>query len=661
MCGILAIIEGQGTAAPRDEALFGAALDLMEHRGPDDRGVWRDALAWLGHRRLAIIDLSPGGHQPMTDAETGVTITFNGEIYNYLELREELRSLGHTFKSESDTEVLLRAFLAWGSECLRRFNGMWHFVIWDPRDRTAFIARDRLGIKPSYYSLEGGRLIVASEPKAILAIEPTRRRVDRSALRDFLIRSALYSSNRSFYEGIFLLPPAHQATFHALSGRFVIERYWAPPSPEASCSTNLDLEQFATLFADSVRLRMRSDVPVGLTLSGGLDSTTILSEAAKYTDHLVAFTSVYRAASEPNVTEEKWARLAVSPFANVKLQAVDAKLENWIETLRQISWHMDGPADSPAVYPLWRIMEQARTADVPVLLEGQGADELLGGYIQHAALDTLDALSQAMRRLSPIQWSVFARMLLSYSRTFTATRLGLSMMRAQFPSLLPLYRFRFGPLGALRRDFIAEDRHSPATFESGSGVQTRLLNDLVRDTLPGLLQYGDAVSMAHSIESRFPFLDYRLVEMCVSLPMALKIANGQTKRALRALLHQAGLHQIAERRDKKGYPTPVNTWLAAKNGQLAREVLLAPRARIHEFCEPRGLARLIEMHLRGINRMTGYHLYRLVSTEIWLQRCIGTHINKAGPTVVSPTLYPGDGLTNPCPTLPAVSRPQSTD
>ena len=623
MCGILAVIDGGAGGSRAEERGLGFALDLLTHRGPDDRGEWCDAHAWLGSRRLAIIDLSPGGHQPMIDPGTGVAITFNGEIYNYLELREELRSLGHQFRTLSDTEVLLRAYVAWGHGCLRRFNGMWHFVIWDPRDYTAFVARDRFGVKPGYYALKGGRLIVASEPKAILAVEPSLRRIDRAALRDFLVHSALYSDTRSLYEGVSILPPAHYGVFHAVTGSFALSRYWAPPQ-EASRPRFDDAEQFASLIADSVRLRMRSDVPVGLTLSGGLDSSAILAEAAKHTGQLVAFTSTYRGiAPKQDTSEEKWARLAAAPFTNVALRTVDAAAEDWIDTLRQIAWHMDGPADSPAVFPLWRIMERARAAGVPVLLEGQGADELLGGYVQYAALDTIDVLSKALQQPSLAHCSAFAQTLASYSRTFSPTRLGMSMVRAQFPNLLPIYLKRFGTLGTLREDFLGEDKSAAARAVHGSRVHTRLLDDLQHDTLPSLLQYGDAVSMAHSIESRFPFLDYRLVELCISLPMSAKVADGQTKRALRALLHRVGLHRIAERRDKKGYPTPVSAWLAAHNGELLRRILLAPGARIHEFCDQHRLAQLIRMHVRGISATTGYHLYRLVSTEIWLQQCIG--------------------------------------
>jgi asparagine synthase (glutamine-hydrolysing) len=629
MCGILAVIHKSRNASLKQEKLLEAALDLLEHRGPDDRGVWHHAHAWLGHRRLAIIDLSPGGRQPMTDPETGVTITFGGEIYNYLELREELRRLGHRFRTRSDTEVLLHTYLAWGHKCLGRLNGMWHFVIWDPRDGTAFVARDRFGVKPCYYALIGGRLVVASEPKAILAIEPTLCRVNRSALCTFLVRCTLYSGTRSLYDGVSVLPPAHYAVFDVAAGSFTTTCYWVPP-PEATDSKPVEFDLVAGLIADSVRLRMRSDVPVGLTLSGGLDSSTILTEAVKHANRLTAFTSIGRdVAPERDVSEESWARLAAAPFANVELQTVDAAGEDWIETLRQIAWHVDGPSHAPWVFPLWRIMERARAAGIPVLLEGQGADELLAGYIQYAALDVLEALSKALRQHVPALWSGFARALVGYARTFTPTRLGLSIMRAQFPGLLPTYRRHFGPLGTLRRDFLAE-YDAPIRAARGSRVHTQLLDDLQYDILPDLLQYGEAVGMAHAIESRFPFLDYRLVEMCISLPMSAKVADGQTKRLLRAMLHRAGLPRIAERRDKTAFPNPVSSWLAARNGELARQILLAPGARIHEFCDPRGLARLIRMHLRGINKMTGFHLYRLVSTEIWLQQCIGHPMSVSG-------------------------------
>jgi asparagine synthase (glutamine-hydrolysing) len=618
MCGILAVIDRPGNLRVADE-LFSRALDLLRHRGPDDLGIWSDDHARLGHRRLSIIDLGPGGHQPMMDPQTGVTITFNGEIFNYIELRDELRTLKHTFSSQSDTEVLLRAYLAWGVDCLHRLNGMWHFVIWDPRDCTAFIARDRLGVKPSYYALSSRRLIVASEPKAILAIEPDHRRVDESALRAFLVHSALYTKDRSFYQGVHVLLPAHRAIFWAQTGEIRIQRYWTPNSQEISCESSSDIDKFVTLVGDSVRLRMRSDVPVGLTLSGGLDSTAILTEAVKHTKRLTAFTSTYL--DQPSAGEEKWARLAARKYNNVDLNLIDARTDDWIHTLRKIAWHMDGPGYSPAVFPLWRIMEQARASGIPVLLEGQGADELLGGYLQYAALDTLGAVAQAARKPSAARLKELVRTVQRYSQTFSFGRLGLNMVRERVPNLLPAYRSIFGALGTLRREFIGEDAYFAREPGYNDSVHARLLSDLQHEILPGLLQYGDAISMAHSIENRLPFLDYRVVEFCVSLPLQSKIGNGQTKRILREMLVRAGQQEIAHRRDKKGYPTAIHAWLQARNGEIPRQLLLAPNARIHQYCEPARLQRLVDMHFRGVPGRYS-DIYRLISAEIWLQECL---------------------------------------
>ena len=308
----------------------------------------------------------------------------------------------------------------------------------------------------------------------------------------------------------------------------------------------------------------------------------------------------------------------------MELRPVVSAPDHWIDTLRKIAWHLDSPINSPAVVPLWAIMQAARADGVPVLLDGQGGDELLGGYVQYAALDALDSGSEALQHpsLSAIRKLLIS--LASYGRTFSITRLGMSMIRAQFPALLPLYRGWLGAAGTLRPECQpANSRARSSRPTTGSRLGERLLNDLQYDVLPTLLHYGDAVSMANSIESRFPFLDYRVAEMCMSLPLARKLSGGQTKRPLRALLEQRGLSEIAERRDKKGYPTPVNQWLSSDNGKIPRQLLVAGGALIHEFCEPRAIERLINVHLRGWSPLTGFHLYCLISAELWLEECIG--------------------------------------
>ena len=352
MCGILAIF---GKALPVSEALANQALDTLAHRGPDDRGVWHVPGAWLGHRRLSIIDTSAAGHQPMVDAATGVALTFNGEIYNFIELRNELELLGHHFHSRSDSEVLLRAYLAWGEKCVEHFNGDWSFVIWDPREKIAFLSRDRFAVKPLYFTRIRGVLSIASEPKALLKLYPELRRVNERSLYRFLKESALYDHTDCFYDGIQVLQPAHSAVYKLDADELIVTRYWDWPDVGAPLQGNVQ-EQFDTLFEDAVRLRMRSDVPVGVTLSGGLDSTAVISSAEKHlglgSTRMATFTSVYeKQAGAPVVDERKWAALAAKNCAHVDLQLVEAPNKLWLQTLRKILYYMDGPGYSPAVFP----------------------------------------------------------------------------------------------------------------------------------------------------------------------------------------------------------------------------------------------------------------------------------------------------------------------
>lgn len=616
MCGIVATV---GVDPSVVMARGGEALKVIAHRGPDDEGAWTDGCAWLGNRRLSIIDLTPGGHQPMIHELSGLVITYNGEIYNYVELRAELKAAGHRFKTQSDTEVLLAAYLMWGEACLSRLNGMWGFLIWDPRSQRAFIARDRLGVKPLYFALAGGGLSVASEPKALLALHPELRRVDEAALYDFLAEGRLYTGKASFYAGVQVLQPGCCGTYDPGASSLVIRRYWAPPasSPHA-VEYREAVRSFGDLLTDAVRLRMRSDVPVGFTLSGGLDSSAILESAATGTasngGRLRAFTSVYAARTTHEVVDERhWARFVAAKYDRVDLEEVPAGAGEWLNLLERIVWHMDGPGYSPAVFPLWKIMERARASRIPVLLEGQGADELLGGYTQYAAVALWDALSRR-------QLSTFARDFGSYARTFSTRMLALWLAKEKASFATRAYRERVGALGTLDPDFVrrfdAERSAEPARTING-----RLEADLTRDILPGLLHYGDAISMAHSIESRLPFLDYRLVEFASSLPGEFKIGGGETKRILRDHLRSADLPTIANRHVKQGYPTPADAWLREDGGAALKSLLLSPDAEIRAYCRAKQLERLIDYHASGRGG-AGNHLYRLLTTELWLRTCI---------------------------------------
>lgn len=613
MCGILGWISTVGAS---DQDRFGEALDLLAHRGPDDRGIAALPGALLGHRRLSIVDLSPTGHQPMLEPKSGAAIVFNGEIYNHVELRAELAGLGHSFVGISDTEVLLHALLEWGDDALARLNGMFAFAFWQPRERRLLLARDRFGIKPLYYRAGPEGFAFASEPKALLQLFPEHRRVCRSALLDFLANNALYTGDQSFYEGIRVLPPAHFGVFEG-SEALRLQAYWRYPADE---SANLDADeaigQFEALFDNAVRLRLRSDVPVGLTLSGGLDSTAILASASSGGAQVMrCFTSVY---SADNPGELEWAQRACQPVG-ADLTTVAAPQASWLGAMRDVVWHMDGPGYSPAVYPLWCLMQRARSENIPVLLEGQGADESLAGYPQYAALELMTYAKGAYAEDRNLA-GLLGR-LRGMSATFSLRWAAAWMLRESWPGLVSWRRRRLGFQSLLRSGIEVPPPHVAASGTGSDPVRSRLLEDHSRTILPGLLHYGDAISMAHSIEARHPFLDYRLVEWLFRLPTRWKLRDGETKWVLREYLRRHSQGMIGNRRDKKGYPTPVSDWLASEQGYEIENLLMDRRSLLYEWCDPAAVRNLIERNRRGVMGAE-HHLYKLVSTQMWLATCI---------------------------------------
>jgi len=615
MCGILGWL---GQHPPEANHNFGVALDLLAHRGPDDRGIFTAPGVLLGHRRLAILDLSQAGHQPMIDPVSGAVIIFNGEIYNHVELRSELQNLGHRFSGHSDSEVLLHALIEWEDEALSRLNGMWAFAFWQPAKQRLLLARDRFGVKPLYYRLGPGGLAFASEPKALLALFPEHRAVSEPALLNFLGNNLLYSEGDSFYRGIHVLPPAHYTFYEPGNLQLSLRRYWDyPNAPDKTLTAEAAIEQFDALFTDAVRLRLRSDVPVGLTLSGGLDSTRVLAAASAASPQpLTCFTSVY---GNGEIGELPWAQMA-SKAANAPLIPVAAPPEDWLNTLRKISWHMDGPGYSPAVYPLWHLMQRARADNIPVLLEGQGADEALAGYPQYAVLAFLEYLSGKSgqrRTLSGVQTRMNA-LRKSFSLRWTLTWLA----REISPGLLRWHRRRVGFHSFMRKGItLPQPPDDEENRRDNDMVRQRLLADHSRAILPGLLHYGDAISMAHGIETRHPFMDYRLVEWMFSMPSNLRFHRGEIKWVLREYLRSHGQGAIGNRPDKKGYPTPVGKWLGTQQGREAEALLLDPHSLLHQWCDPIKIKQLIEQNRRGV-LSAEHHLYKLLSTQLWLNECI---------------------------------------
>jgi asparagine synthase (glutamine-hydrolysing) len=617
MCGILGWLGDQHSL---DAGRFDAALDLLAHRGPDDRGVYADAWSRFGHRRLSIVDLSPNGHQPMVDAASNAVLVFNGEIYNHVELRAELAKLGHRFVGHSDTEVLLHALLEWDEAALPRLNGMWAFAFWQPARHRLFLSRDRFGVKPLYFCETRDGLAFASEPKALLALFPKHRAVNERALLDFLAHNTLQTGDESFYPGIRIFPSAHCAHYDPEHRSLRFNRFWRyPERANESLRADEAVAQFDALFADAVRLRLRSDVGVGVTLSGGLDSTAVLTAAClSGVSAPVSFTSVYGAGE---TGELSWAQRASAPLRSTLL-AVEAPEDDWLVTLRQIAWHLDGPGYSPAVYPLWHLMRRARTERVPVLLEGQGADEALAGYPQYAVLELLRYIGGRARPEHGRPHHPYRGLVdrLRAMRRAHSVRTALAWtVRELSPTVLRWHRQSAGFQSLLRSGVSLPDR--PQAVRAADPVRQRLLADHASDILPGLLHYGDAISMAHGVEARNPFLDFRLVEWMFTLPAGLRFENGESKWVLREYLRNHKQAEIGNRPDKRGYPTPVGRWLASnRDGEIER-LLLGPNSVLSEWCDPAKIKRLIARNRSGAFGAE-HSLYKLLSTQLWFEQCI---------------------------------------
>jgi asparagine synthase (glutamine-hydrolysing) len=617
MCGILASI----ATTPLPQTRFQLALDSLRHRGPDGEGLWQRGGIQLGHRRLAIIDLSEHASQPMRDPATDVIVTFNGEIYNFIELRETLKARGHSFRTQSDTEVLLKAWAEWREGMAAHLNGMWAFVLWDAKSNCLFASRDRFGVKPLYYAQSEDRLLLASEPKALLSLQPSLAQVNETAIYDLFMSSRGILGAQTFLREILSVPAAHNLICQLDgSGKIIsqkLQAYWNYPEPEdVHVSSRQAAGEFTQLFEDSVRLRMRSDVPLGITLSGGIDSSAVLAAMSRQSSSKInCFTSVYSANDRG---EEDWARRAAEVEGHA-LISVEAGQEDWLKTLQSIVWHMDGPSQSSAVFPLWTVAKAARAKGVPVLLEGQGADELLGGYAQYMPFQTRHLIKDLMAGRAG--FSDLGKHWRGAADTFGSRWSTLWHMRAMAESAYQPMQRLFGR----GRLFVQKDmpKHGyrmdlPETSRRRGGLFKKLLADHMRDALPSLLHYGDAVTMAHGIESRLPFMDYRMVEW-VFRSQPPVIADGLTKAPIRDYLETRGYGEFGRRVDKKGYPTPVVQWLKNSESFIRDDILLRPNARLWNTFERKHVSQAFEAALTG-DMAAAFHFYKIVPTHLWLEQ-----------------------------------------
>ena len=609
MCGICGVTR-LVPPGPVDEGLVRRMRDSMTHRGPDDEGLYLADGVGLGHRRLSIIDLS-GGHQPMSTSDGSVWVTYVGEIYNFQELRAALESQGHTFRTKSDTEVLLQAYVAYGEGCVEHLRGMFAFAVWDGPRRRLLVARDRLGVKPLYYTIADGALLFASEIKALLQCPAVRREVDPTALAAYL-RLRYVPGPRTMFRDIWKLQPGHLLTVH--DGRVSVRAYWDVPLDGAGPQPGTAAELRARV-EESVRLRLVSDVPLGVFLSGGIDSSSVVALMAPMVDDAIQTFSVGYPDGGPGseVTEFVYARMVAERF-RTRHRELELDPRRFWAALPRLVWHFDEPVADAAAVPLFFLSRHARE-HVTVVLSGEGADEILAGYAIYQKMLTLERL----RRLpgAPTAARFVAGLLPRRLRRY-ARGLPLSLdQRYRGVSTLFGQDERARLLQPELRN-ASEDGVGAACFDRVRHLDplSQMLYFDLKVWLPDdLLVKADKMTMATSLELRVPFLDHRLVEWAWRLPSDQKLHGGVGKRLLRTAMADQLPAPILTRR-KLGFPVPIRSWFQDGLAGQARELLLGPGSVAMAFFDRREIASLIARHERGELDASG-EIYALVTFALW--------------------------------------------
>lgn len=630
MCGIAGIWNRDGRAVER--APLAVMADLLRHRGPDGDGFWQARDIGLAHRRLKIIDVTERAHQPMATPDGRLVLVFNGEVHNYLELRAELEALGVQFHSDSDTEVALWSYRMWGADCFEKFNGMWGMAFWDADRDELLLSRDRFGIKPLYYSIRGPRVAFASEAKALLEVFPEERVIHRQELHGFLRGGYPDCGDHTFFENVRQVCPGHIVRVRRDGARAT--RYWRFEPGREEPRADVE-EEFLHTLRDAVRLRLRSDVPLGVLLSGGLDSSAVARLAVDQVQPpLHAFSLRY---DEPEVDESAYARVVAEAGGEFAMHWIQPSSAPLLETMRAVTWHHDAPCPSRGRYPAWHLLRET-SRHVRVVLSGDGSDEMLAGYARFILPAMLDHW-----RLRRVPLAAVWREMRDLAGVMTGVR---SPWRRIFAN--PILRRLRVPVWPshqiLTSDFLAgSPPPNPQDYaeswmlpETPRPYRSRLNNALWHEYtwagLPEALHAHDASSMAFSVENRAPLLDHRLVELLFSLPYDEKIRDGWTKSLLRRALRGVLPETIRTRRPKLGFPAPLNAWF--KNPARAAEI---QAFLLDGACAREGIfdRRKLETRLRQRLQPATFHnpeiLWRWLSTEMWVRDFIQSPPGNARP------------------------------
>lgn len=611
-------------------------IDIVAHRGPDGRG-WEvysspQGPVALGHRRLAIIDVSEAGLQPMCDAKHRFWLVFNGEIYNYIELREEMRAKGEVFVSESDSEVLLRAYMLWGEDALPRLRGMFAFLIWDDRDKKLFAARDRYGIKPLYMVRTPRGVAFASEIKQLFDLPGVSGRMNVARVHDFLASGISDHTSETMFDGVMQLRGGECVSVDTSgSGTLTsaIRRWYPATAGEITISEQRAAERFRELLTDSVRLHLRSDVPVGSCLSGGLDSSAIVCLMSGMMDSGAGGSRVNTVSAcyaEKSVDEKPFMD-AVVAHAHTEPHYIFPKAEDVFQRASDITWHQDEPFGSTSIFAQWCVFEEARRAGVKVMLDGQGADEQLAGY--HSGFSHYMATLTRKRQFGRLLTTILERN--RYHGAPIAEQVKHYLISVLPPAVVGALRRRHRALA--QHDWLGTDllraRGNPRTvpelisdelgLPSVKDIRTLCLTLTYGSNLPMLLHWEDRNSMAHSIEARVPFLDHPLVEFDLALGNDHKIVGGDTKRVLRRGMASILPEIVRDRRDKLGFATPEQIWFRGPLRGLIEDGIEKTLVRYPGLMNADGVRALSKEMLDG-DRPLDFTLWRIVNLGIWGER-----------------------------------------
>lgn len=607
MCGIAGFIE---TNPKTKLGQLQKMARSLAHRGPDDEGFYLKNGVGLGFQRLSIIDLSKAGHQPMTNEKKNIWLVFNGEIYNYQELRTKLEKLGHKFKSRTDTEVIIHAYEQWGKQCLKYFNGMFAFAIWDEKEKKLFAARDRIGIKPFYYYFDGNNFIFGSELKSIINYPDFKKELDKESLYQYLYFQYV-PSPRSIYKNTHKLLPGHYLIFK--NGQTEVNKWWEALNFKSKEISEIEaLEKLEKLLISSVKYRLIADVPVGCFLSGGTDSSLVSAIAQRLAPgKLKTFTIGFW---DKKYNEAQYAK-KVAKYLGTDHTELYLKPKDVIEAISKMPEFYDEPFSDPSQLPTYLVSKLARKK-VKVVLSGDGGDELFCGY------DRYEFMEKRKFVLAIPQWlKTLMIIILENSHTEYCHKVAYALQNSDLPNLYQYTIGIFRPrsirnLLGFKPDFSKTIFCQTLTKTNEMPLLSRLMLTDLKNYLPDdILAKVDRASMATSLEARIPLLDYRVVQFILSLPLEYKYKNGERKYLLKRILYQYFPKEFFDR-PKQGFGVPLADWFRERLKYLLNEYLSPKKICKQGLFNEQEVSRLVKTHLSG--HYDNYHLlWTLIMFEMW--------------------------------------------